>query len=93
MVLAKRKREYRADCAWLAKAACGKLNAQRAELRFTFRPPDRKGRDKDNMIASIKAGIDGLADALGVDDRRFEMDFEIGEPVKNGAVIVEVTPA
>ncbi|WP_420023906.1 hypothetical protein ACN9JG_06205 [Cereibacter azotoformans] len=93
MVLAKRKREYRTDCAWLVRAACGKLDAQRAELRLTFCPPDRRPRDTDNMIASMKAGIDGIADALGVDDSRFGMHFARGEPVKDGRVIVEVIPA
>jgi len=34
----------------------------------------RAGRtpDKDNLIASLKSGLDGVADALGVDDERFD---------------------
>lgn len=34
-------------------------------------PPDRRNRDDDNMIAAFKAGRDGIALALGIDDKRF----------------------
>lgn len=37
-------------------------------LSIEFVPPDRRARDLDNMLATIKAGLDGLADVLGVDD-------------------------
>ncbi len=40
-------------------------------LTITFVPPNRRKRDLDNAIASMKAGFDGLADAMGVDDSRF----------------------
>ena len=32
---------------------------------------DRRARDDDNIIASFKAGRDGMAQALGIDDKRF----------------------
>ena len=40
-------------------------------LWIDFYPPDRRHRDDDNMIAAFKAGRDGIADALGINDRRF----------------------
>ena len=43
----------------------------RLHLWITFYPPDRRHRDDDNMIAAFKAGRDGLALAIGVDDKRF----------------------
>ena len=43
----------------------------RIHLYLEFYPPDRRARDDDNMVASFKAGRDGLAQALGVDDKRF----------------------
>jgi len=46
-------------------------DSQRLHLWLEFYPPDRRARDDDNMIASFKAGRDGLAQALGVDDKRF----------------------
>jgi crossover junction endodeoxyribonuclease RusA len=44
----------------------------------------------DNLLASMKAGLDGLADALGVDDSRWRLLIEMGEPVKGGCVCVKV---
>jgi crossover junction endodeoxyribonuclease RusA len=43
----------------------------RLHLWLDFYAPDKRRRDDDNMIASFKAGRDGIADALGVDDHRF----------------------
>ena len=45
----------------------------------------------DNLISATKALRDGLMDALGVDDSRFVVTYEMGEPVKGGAVQVEIT--
>lgn len=46
-----------------------------------FRPPARRRDgsrnpsvpDVDNCVAALKAGLDGIADALGVDDRVFRL--------------------
>lgn len=43
----------------------------RLHLWLDFYPPDRRARDDDNMVASFKAGRDGIALALGIDDARF----------------------
>jgi crossover junction endodeoxyribonuclease RusA len=40
-------------------------------LWIDFYPPDRRQRDDDNMIAAFKSGRDGLAQAFGVNDKRF----------------------
>lgn len=57
-------------------------------LDINFYPPDARRRDLDNMLASIKAGLDGVAEALGVDDRRFALRLTRCEPVKGGRVCV-----
>ena len=58
----------------------------RLHLWIDFFPPDRRHRDDDNMIASFKAGRDGLALALGIDDKRFVthpfVSMQIGGMVK-----------
>lgn len=59
-------------------------------LSITFYPPDKRKRDLDNMLSSIKAGLDGIADALGVNDERFALTIRKGDPVKGGQVCVEV---
>lgn len=55
-----------------------------------FCPPDNRRRDDDNMLASFKAGRDGVADALGVDDNKFVTSFEVCDPVPDGSVRVTV---
>ena len=51
---------------------------------------DQQRRDDDNMLASFKAGRDGVADALGVDDNKFVTSFEVCDPVEDGAVRVTI---
>ena len=62
-------------------------------IAMTFCPPDRRRRDMDNLIASMKAANDGIADALNVDDSRFISTYSMGQPVKGGAVVVTVRAA
>ena len=61
-------------------------------LRFTFVPPDRRG-DRCNYYNRCKAIIDGIADGLKVNDKRFVPIIERGafhEPKKPGAILVEL---
>ena len=44
---------------------------ERLVLEMTFIPPDKRSYDRDNLVARMKAGIDGLADALRINDKRF----------------------
>jgi len=55
-----------------------------------FYPPSKRKMDMDNAIASMKAGLDGLADGLGCDDSLFRISAEWGDKVA-GMVVVEVT--
>lgn len=59
-------------------------------LDIEFVPPDRRARDLDNMLSSVKNGLDGIADALGVNDRRFVFRLSRAEQV-GGMVKVRVT--
>lgn len=87
----KKKKEYRTACWALTLEA--KLKAskgdEKIDLEITFCPPDKRHRDADNMIASIKSGLDGVADALNVNDRRFLPKFIFTESVM-GMVIVKI---
>jgi crossover junction endodeoxyribonuclease RusA len=51
------------------------------DLDIEFVPPDRRHRDLDNMLASIKHGLDGVALALGVNDRRFRLRLSVSEGI------------
>ena len=59
-------------------------------VRLTFHPPDNRRRDLDNLHAACKAGIDGFSQAIGIDDHLFSYTLRFGDPVKGGAVYLEV---
>lgn len=59
-------------------------------LSLTFCPPDRRKRDDDNLVAAFKAGRDGIAQAMGIDDHRLSLLVRMGDPVEHGAVLVEL---
>lgn len=82
------KRRARMDGFLAAKAA--KVPAGRT-IAITFHAPDNRHRDLDNMLASIKGQLDGIADAIGVDDSEWSISITKGEVRKGGCVIVEVS--
>lgn len=87
-------KEYRTSAYWLTKASGMAAPAEGGiALRIDFHPPDKRRRDLDNMLSSVKAGIDGVADALEVNDLRFGYWLSREDPVKGGAVIVSIVPA
>jgi crossover junction endodeoxyribonuclease RusA len=70
----KTKKEYREASFWLTKqqAANWKHAGGDVALVLIFNMPDKRHRDADNCLAAAKAGLDGLAEALGIDDRHFQ---------------------
>jgi crossover junction endodeoxyribonuclease RusA len=55
-------------------------------------PPDRRHRDTDGVLSSLKAALDGIADVLGVNDRLFvPHPFLHDEPRKGGEVRIRIT--
>ena len=72
----------------LTKASGAKVDWEgEAHLWITFFPPDRRARDDDNLIAGFKNCRDGIADALGVDDKRFRMHLYVSDVVKPGGCV------
>lgn len=93
-VVARTKKAYRAAGYFHCKQALAgqKPDACRVLVGFTFYPPDSRRRDKDNLLARMKAGIDGIADALGIDDKYFDYSpWRIAEVVELGRVAVSLT--
>lgn len=83
---AKATKRFRDSCRTAALAVTRGRSAPDAPLRVELecRPPTRRKRDGDNMLARMKAGLDGVADALGVNDTRFRiMPPRIGEPAES----------
>ena len=76
-VVARAKKQYRKDCYSVSKEQLKKYKKEtenipeRLVLEMTFIPPDRRSYDRDNLVARMKSGIDGLADALKINDKRF----------------------
>lgn len=67
--------------------------AEQIVLTFAFHPPDNRRRDLVNLPATQKAAIDGIADALRVDDSTFVARWPEAWAgrVTDGAVVVEVS--
>jgi hypothetical protein len=61
---------------------------ERLPFVITAYPPDRHERDDDNLEASLKGHRDGIAKALGIDDKYFDQRLQWGEPVKHGKIVV-----
>jgi Holliday junction resolvase RusA-like endonuclease len=84
---------YRQVSGWLTKHQMKDWKPTDAQIRLTitFLMPDKRLRDTDNCLAAAKAGLDGMADALGVNDRQFQPVIvyrQHGE--KPGKMIVEL---
>jgi Holliday junction resolvase RusA-like endonuclease len=60
-------------------------------LTLTFVLPDKRRHDRDNLLASCKAALDGIAKAMGIDDNQFEpITLKRAYDKGNGRVIVEI---
>lgn len=91
---AKAVKAFRDACGWECVAQNVKrVDADAVHARITFHAPDRRPRDLDNMLASMKAGIDAVATTIGVDDSRWSITIARGAPLKTGAVIIELEAA
>ena len=91
---ARAKKAYRTRCRQVGDALGLSMvpkGSERVLVHLEFFPPDRRARDWDNMVASMKSGLDGLADSMGVDDSKWRLSFDVcREPVKAGLVLVSV---
>lgn len=88
--LSRKKQDYREICRLL----CLKLPKMhgRVAVKLIFHPPDARHRDLDNLHSACKYLLDGLATAVGVDDRNFRpVTLDFGEIKKGGAVWVEIS--
>lgn len=81
---------YFAALAALSRSQCDITG--RVHMRVTFCSPDGRHRDLDNMLAWIKPQVDGIAKALGIDDRLFcpiTIDAQV-DVYRKGFVMVEI---
>lgn len=90
--VAKAKKKARQDAYYLAlEAGLHSIGADSVNARYSFYPPSRRTYDKDNLIASMKAAQDGIAQAIGIDDGKWETHHDLkGTIEKNGMVKIEL---
>ena len=75
--LAAAKKQYRKNCLSASREQLKKYRGvtenipEKLVLEMTFIPPDSRSYDRDNLVARMKSGIDGLSDALRINDKRF----------------------
>ena len=66
-------------------------------MDVVFHPPARRRYDADNLMARMKAGIDGLRDAHAIPDDTADVlrigRVEVSEPLPGGCVYVTLTGA
>lgn len=91
---ARAKKAYRHAC-YVAVLEQDALppEGDRFDVLLSFCPPTRRKLDRDNLVARMKSGLDGLAEAWGVDDSQFvRVAAELGDQEAGGRVVVRVEP-
>jgi len=86
----KAKQTYRDSCFFDTKAQIiGTIGAEgNVPVSIMFHPPRNSG-DIDNMLAALKSGIDGMCDALGINDKRLRpLTLDIGDKFPSGKIII-----
>lgn len=67
------------------------VNAGELAIRLTVYPKARgPAPDKDNCIAAMKAYQDGIAQAIGIDDRHFAAPVVVFSPRRLGKFVIEL---
>lgn len=89
------KKRYRDVCCAITKDSpniCVPIEGN-LHIKMTFYPPNKRPFDLDNMLARMKSGLDGFADALDINDVRFRpitIDMGVAEPKSGGRVLLEI---
>lgn len=60
-------------------------------LNITFNPPTNARHDIDNCLSRCKSLIDGISQALGIDDSKFKYTIQMGSKVAGGSVVIDIS--
>jgi crossover junction endodeoxyribonuclease RusA len=98
MTVSRFKKASKDTAYWATKAVIGHATFPhdgKSPVPFviTAYPPDKRSRDDDNLIAQTKSARDGIAMALGIDDKFFATRVQWAEPVRNGKVVIRIAEA
>lgn len=86
------KKKYKTECYYQTKSVMPKypVRTDYKAMHITFHKPNNRHMDLDNMLASIKSGIDGMSDALGINDKCFKrITIEVAENI-GGYIEIEL---
>lgn len=91
------KKAAKIEAGWATKFAIQnnrdwEPEAETVKVHIIAHPkPSGPRPDADNLIASVKGHLDGIADALGVNDRTFEAPTVTwADKCQNGKLVVEL---
>lgn len=90
---ARSAKSYKVTCAWECRAQNIKPISATGDVsvRITYYPPSHRRMDWDNISNRAKQAWDAVAEATGIDDGRWwPVSLHKGEPVKGGAIILEI---
>jgi crossover junction endodeoxyribonuclease RusA len=95
MTVSRFKKAAKDTAYWATKATLGRAEfphdgESRVPFVITADPPDKHGRDDDNLISQTKSVRDGIAKALGVNDKFFATRVQWAEPVRNGKIVLVI---
>ena len=91
---AKAAKAARQTAGWLAKEAGIRPGdpdiPQALNVTAIFCPPNNHKHDLDGCLSALKSSLDGIADAIGIDDSKWQIAIRKDAPVKGGAVRIEL---
>lgn len=87
----KMRKKARGDAfTWTASQVRCPFSSERVKVSVIFSPPDRRARNADNVISANKSVQDGVADAIGIPDERWDVEYKFGPVIKGGQTIYEI---
>lgn len=66
------------------------LKFKSIKATITFHQPDRRNRNKDNIITAFKSYQDGVADAIKIPDERWEVNHVMGDIIEGGKTVLTI---
>lgn len=57
-------------------------------VKVVFFPPDKRRRDADNLLSSVKLSLDAIAEQIGVDDSMFWPVTLVKDTTLNPAIVM-----
>jgi crossover junction endodeoxyribonuclease RusA len=84
-------KDYKKDVFWLCRSAnLAVESCEKVDVWLDFYPPDKRHYDADNLVSRLKSGLDGIAEALKINDRKFILHPVLHDETGN-KVVVKIT--